>query len=1190
MIFYPCVKGFYWPLTYRALLIMKLVILISLLAFLQATAGSHAQTITLKAKNITLNEAMRHIQKQSGYRFLLSGKDLAASRVQVEIDQVALDLAMKAILAPLALDWVLKNGTIIIKPRAETPEENGKMVMVQKPWRVSGHVMNEKEQPLVGANVSVKGTSVSTSTDEGGNYSIEVPNGEAVLVFASMGFGTEERLVGTQRTIQVTLKEVISDLDEVVVVGYGTQKRANVIGAVSTIQASAIENRSASTLSSSLAGLVAGVNVQTTTGKPGADGANLLIRGQGTLNSTSPLVVIDGIVGSMDAVNPNDVESVSILKDAATAAIYGSLGSNGVILITTKKGNKGKTNVTYTGMASMLRPNNVPEFVTDYARHMRLVNEGFLNLGQAAIYTDATINKWEAAKADPTGLTEQGIPNEVAYPNTDWGDVLFGQRKLLQNHNLSLNGGTENTQYLFSVGYFDNPGTMPLTGADKIRMRINLQSKVAKFLTVGTQTFGDLQHTSVTDVATVYSYLLQTVPGVYPTYNGVFGFPAAAEESATANNALAYLHGQGGSNEVNRFNTTIFAKLDLYKGLEFETKVHYDNAHTENNTHPIPYEKWNFATNQLSTAAQTPAQMTTQYALYKSYNVVIDNVLRYNGSFAKHDLGVIAGYNQQYSNQYNFAASKRGLVHPDLTTLNSGTTMSSINGDEADYGLQSVFGRVNYAYKQRYMGEAVLRYDGSSRFGDSRRWGFFPAFSAGWRISEEPFMASVKSFLDDLKIRASWGRTGNNVAGNYDHLPTYGTVAYSFNNSPVKGVAKAKFGNEYLHWETTTTTNIGLSGLALGGKLNVELDVYSAFTDGILFVPNIPVTVGTAAAATMNIAEVSKRGVELTVGYQGRLNEFRYSVSGNLAYNTNRVEKYKGQLEEGFVTDAAGNRIYQSNIGQVSNGTTTRILEGHAINELFLYPTYKGSGTYFLSDGTVDINGGPTDGMIRTPEDMEWLKQMIAAGHSFQPADGIDPTKIWYGDLIYADANGDGIYGNVYDQQFTNRRTSPAVNYGLTLNLSYKGFDASMIWSGASGVSYYWKTLYLNQSVVAQGKSVPILVADDHYYYNETNLNDPANNIGAHYPRLKGVTDVQNGRTSNYYLYDASYIKLRNLQLGYTFPSQLTSKLSISNLRVYLAGENLLTISKFPGLDPEIGPDANYPTMRQFSLGLNVTF
>lgn len=1197
MIFYPFVRLHPWSLTIRSILIMKLIILISLLTIMQVFAEGNAQTINLTAKHVTLNQVMRSIQQQSGLNFFLNGKALAQSRLSVNIRNARLEDAMNAIAAPLQLDWIKKDEVIILKPRRkdhavdEMPQQRS----------IGGRVVNSKGEALMGTTVTVKGTNVSTNSAQDGSFTILLPAGSNTLIFSNVGYQRLEKTVSDDDQLQVVLQEEVSGLEEVVVVGYGSQKRANVIGAVSTVNGSSLENRSTSTLSSSLAGLAAGVNVQTTTGKPGADGATILIRGKGTLNNTAPLVVIDGIVGSMDAVNPNDVESVSVLKDAATAAIYGSLGSNGVIVITTKKGARGKNNLSYSGMVSMLRPNNVPEFITDYPRHMQLVNEGFTNLGQAAVYTDATIKLWEDAKKDPEGLTEFGIPNKVAYPNTDWGDVLFGQRKLLQNHNLSLNGGTENTQYLFSVGYFNNPGTMPKTGADKIRMRINLQSKVAKFLTVGTQTFGDMQNLSVADVGTAYAYLTQTVPGVYPYYNGVYGFPAAAEESATANNALAFLNSMDGKNQVNRFNTTVFAKLNLMKGLEFESKINYNQAYSENNWYLVPYEKWNFATNKLSTAALSPGQLTTQYNMTKSYNVIVDNVLRYNGSFGKHDVGGIVGYNEQYFNQYNTGAAKLGLVHPDLTTFNSATTMSSINGDEFDYGLRSFFGRANYAYANKYLAEAVLRYDGSSRFGAAKRWGFFPAFSAGWRISEESFMEAIKPVVDDLRIRASWGKTGNNASGNYDHLPSYGSVNYSFNNQAIRGLAQTKLGNDRLHWETTTTTNLGFTGTALQGKLSLEFDVYRAYTDGILYVPNIPATVGTAQPATMNIAEVSKRGLELSLGYQGRVNDFKYSLSGNFAYNTNRVEKYKGLLSEGYVTDAAGNRVYQSNIGLVSAGANQRVIEGHEINEYYLYNTYRGSGSHFLADGSVDKNGGPRDGMIRTEQDMEWLKAMAAAGYSFQPADGIDSTKIWYGDLIYSDLNGDGIYGNVYDQKFMGKRATPAFNYGLSVNLAYKNFDAAMIWSASSGVSYYWNELYLNSSIVAQGKSVPALVANDHYYYNAANPADPNNRIDGYYPRLKGVTDAQNGRTSNFYLYNASFVKLRNLQIGYSLPERLASRFSIAKLRIFLAGENLLTWTKFPGLDPEIGPASNdpslinastvnYPTMRQYSLGLNLTF
>lgn len=1158
--------------------------------------------VSIQLKNEGVRDLFKQIEMQTPLRFAYMENQVdAEARFVLSKGTYRVADVLDKMLGPLRLTYsntgsvvyIVRNGQLSSpsQPLQSSLTDHLKEPAIQlAAIPVRGKVIDERGGALPGVNVVIRGTQIGTTTDANGYYHLDIADQNAVLVFSFVGYTSREEIVGSRSVLDVSLRVDEKSLDEVVVVGYGTQKKQNVIGAVSTINAQSVENRSVSTLSSSLAGLAAGVNVQATTGRPGADGSSIRIRGTGTLNNTSPLVMIDGVVGSMDAINPNDVESISILKDAATAAIYGSLASNGVILITTKKGTKGKTTVNYTVMTSLLRPNNVPEFVTDYARHMRLVNEGFTNLKQAPVYTQTTIDKWEEAKANPNGLNDHGFPNRVAYPNTDWGKALFSERKLLQNHNLTLNGGGDNTQYLFSVGYLNNPGTMERTGADNIRMRINLQSKVAKFLTVGTQTFGDIQSTSVSDVVTAYSYLTQTVPGVYPVYNGMYGFPAAAEESATANNAIAWLHGQGGSNKVNRLNTTLFAKVDLFKGMEFESKIHYNQGYTENNTHPIPYEKWNFATNTLSTAAQAAAQMTTRYSLYKSRNTIIDQVLRYNREFANLDFGALVGYNQQYFNQYNFDASKQGLTHPDLTTLNSGTTMTGINGEETDYGLKSVFGRANVSFKKRYLAEAVFRYDGSSRFGSASRWGFFPAFSAGWKLLEEDFMKPVSEVLDDLRLRASWGRTGNNAAGNYDHLPAYGTVNYSFNNVAVKGLAQTKTGNPNLRWETTTTSNIGISGLALNRRLSFEIDAYRGFTDGILFAPNVPVVVGTASPATMNIAEVTKRGVELSLGFQDHIGELRYSISGNFAYNTNRVEKYKGGLNEGFVNDAAGNGVYQSNLGTVSTGGTERILEGHRINELYLYPVYNGTGKYVLADGLLDVNGGPKDGMVRTTQDLDWVRSMIDAGYRFQPADGVDPTKIWYGDLIYADRNGDGIYGNVYDQEFTKKRTTPSINYGLNFNMSYRAFDLSMIWSGAAGMHYYWNTIYLNQSIVAQGKSIPSLVADNHYYYNELNPSDPNNNLNAYYPRLKGVTDAQNGRASNYYLYNAAFAKLRNLQLGYTVPNRLTSKISVSRLRVYLAGENLLTLTKFPGLDPEIGPNPNYPTMRQYSLGLNVTF
>jgi len=1148
--------------------------------------------ISLEVKQQPLKEVLKLIESKSEYRFFykesLKGLELLCN---VNVNNASIDKVLSWILSQTDINYRKDKDNLIVLFQKSKPQEIIEETQEKKISRkVTGFVKDEEGLPLPGVSITIKGDKQGgVMTDTDGVFTLQGVDNNSILQFSFIGMKKQEIAVRRQTTIDVVLQNDAIALSEVVAVGYATQKRVNVIGSIATISSKSLDSRPVTNLSSALAGLATGVYVRNTSGKPGADGANILIRGTGTLNKTAPLVIIDGIVGSTTGVNPNDVESISVLKDAATAAIYGSLASNGVILITTKRGSQGKTSVTYSSNISITKPNNLPGFVSDYVTHMQLVNEGYSNIGQTPVYTDATMALWRNANADPNGLTAEGMPNYVAYPNTNWAEEVFSN-KLLQNHNLSLRGGNQDTQYLLSAGYMDNPGTMPNTGAERYQLRINLQSKVASFLTVGTQTFGSVQNSSVIDMNTVFQYLKATVPGVYPKYEDKYGFPSAKEESVTANNPLSSLYSLGGDNTFSIVNTTVFANFDIAKGLRMEAKAHYDNAFTENNIHNVPRERWNFATNTIGNAAASPSQLYTQYSLYKSYNIILDNVLKYNRTVAKrHDIGGLAGYNQQYFKLYNFLARKTGLLDSSLTTLNTANTMTTISGDAYDYALRSFFGRLNYAYNQRYLFEAVFRYDGSSRFSKTSRWGFFSAFSGGWRISEEPFMQGLNKYIDNLKLRASWGKTGNNASGNYDYQATYNITQYSFNGTPVSGLIQKKSANPNLKWETTTTTNLGLSGTLFNGVLNFEFDAYRGFTEGILFIPTIPITAGTATAATQNIAQVSKKGIEFTLGYIGHFNDFRYSISGNIAYNTNKVKRYKGQLQEGYITDTSGNQVYTSNLGSVSTGTTQRILEGHSINEYYLYPIYKGNGSYTNNDGSVNVNGGPKDGMIRTEQDMKWLQMMQNAGYIFQPSGDISKSKIWYGDLIYADTNGDGIYGNTYDQKFTGKKATPSINYGFNMNFSYKGFDLSMIWAGSAGMSYYWNELYMNQSIVGLGKAVPTLVANDHYYYNEANASDPANNINARYPRLK-TTDPQNTRTSDFYLYNASYLKLKSLQLGYTIPERLTKKALMSNVRIFIGGENLLTITDYPGIDPEVGASISYPTMRQYTLGLNITF
>lgn len=1063
------------------------------------------------------------------------------------------------------------------------------VAFAQERSAITGTVKDKQDLPLPGVTVKVKETGQTVSTSSQGTFTLNAADDD-VLVFSFVGYEQKEEAVNGRKQIEVVLTENLSDLDEVVVVGYATQKKANLTGAVATVQSKDIENRSVTNVSSSLAGLAPGVAVRQGSGKPGSDGATIRVRGTGTLNNNNALVLVDGIIGSMDAVNPNDIESVSVLKDAASASIYGSLAANGVILITTKKGKSGKPMLNYTTVLSMTHPSNMPTFVTDYVRHMELFNEGARNVGQANPYSQNSIDLWTEANKDPNALNEFGIPNYVAYPNTDWGKEIF-ENNVVQNHNLSVSGGSDNVNYLFSGRFMDNPGLMHNTGLKRYELRANLEAKVTNFLTIGTQTFANTQLADQGNTDLVFNYLRQTTPGLYPIYEGRFGGPSSADEAPILNNLMTYLYGTDGNNQTSRFNTTVYAHVNFLKNLRLESRVNYQTRFQEQDSHSNPIDRWNFADNTIVNPAGLPSTLTISNSFNKDYMITFDNVLRYNTKIGEdHDLSALVGHNEYYFKYYDLSTSKRGLIDATVTTPSSASEMVSISGDGYDYAYRSFFGRINYAFQDKYLLEANLRYDGVSRFAEENRWGVFPSFSAGWKLSEESFMQGVNPVIQNLKLRASWGKLGNSQIGNYDYMATYGGVNYSFNDLQVIGLAQNKYANPTLRWEETTQTDIGLDFNTFNNKMTVELDYYSRYTDGILTSPPIFLTAGTKSAPTQNTAAVLNRGIEIALGWKDQIGDFQYAIGGNFAYNYNTVKKYKGTLQEGWITDAEGNRIYQSNIGDVSAGGTQRIVEGYGINSYYVRDLYKGDESYFNTDGSVNVNGGPSTGMIRTPEDMAWLNAMKEAGYSFSPVNGVGKSQLYYGDLIYADLNGDGVYGNTYDQFLTSTRSEPKYTFGINLSAAYKGFDFSMIWAGMAGMQYYWNDEGYNNSIVRNGNAIGTRYADDHYYYNEDNPDDPANNLNGTFPRLKYNGDNINNTANTFWLYNASWFRLKNAQIGYTLPANLTNKFSVSRIRFYFTGENLLTFTAFPGLDPELGAGVGYPTMRQFALGINVNF
>lgn len=1073
------------------------------------------------------------------------------------------------------------------------------VTMAQQRISVTGIVTNSVGEPILGASIHEKGGSVATSTNSKGNFSIQVSNG-AILIVSSVGYQSKEVIAKSQ--VNISLESDDADIEEVVVVGYGTQKKSKLLGSVSTIDSKSLENRAVTNVSSALSGLAAGVQAKVGNGKPGSDGATIRVRGTGTMNNNEALVIIDGIQGVMDAVNPEDIETISVLKDASSAAIYGARAANGVILITTKKGRVGQApQISYSGLFSRTTPSVKPVFQSDYLRHMDLFREAAQNIGDAdGPYTQAARDAWAAANADPNGLTAQGIPNYVAYPNTNWGDWIY-ENGWLQNHNVSVLGGSEKSKYNLSGRIQDNPGIMHNTGMKRYEGRVNLETDITDFLTVGTQTFIINEHRSMASDANLYNFLRQTTPGIYPMYDGKFGGAVVASgESSQLNNLLPYLYDNWGNNERTRLNSTLFANIKLWKGLTFETKFNYQNRFDEGRAWSTPSDRYDFSTMNIINSPVNLAQQTTGQSADKLYRKSFDNVLRYQTVIDKHSIGALIGHNEFYYNESFFNASKKGLIDETITNIGSATEMNSINGGEVDEAMRSFFGRVSYDYDAKYLAEFSLRRDGSSKFGRQRQYGTFPSVSVGYLLSKEAFMEPVNPYVQDIKLRGSWGKLGNDGGDDiskYAWHGIFGSAGYSFNGSQVSGLQLAQFGNDFFKWEESENREIGLEFATLNRRISMEVSVYNRHTRDIVRRASIPSTTGTTAAPYFNQASVKNSGVEFNLNWKSSIGDFRYNVGGNFAYNNNKVTGYEGLLKEGMVDDGTGKMTWQSNLGDVSTGGLNRILEGYQINEFYLRQVYKGDGSYFNTDGSVNVNGGPTTGMIRTDQDYEWAKAMKAAGYSFlstgqQIADNYGSTRMYYGDLIYADLNGDGIYGNNADQYFTGTSTRPKYIYGFNLGFSYKGFDMSMIWAGESGLQYYWTDHGYNSNILILGNQVTTRVSDDHYFYNPAKPDDSRTNQNGYFPRLKYGTSAENinNQASDYWLYNANFFKLRNLQVGYTFDKKLTEKFKVRNLRVFFSGENLLMFTDFPGLDPEVGAGAEYPTMKQYAFGLNFGF
>lgn len=1169
---------------------MKLTCALLLTASMGVFATGNAQTmrVNIQADNVSTEKILSEIEKQTDYLFVYNKKEVDLKR-KTSVNAVNKTTAevLSTIFNGTDVIYAIEGENIMLMRK----EKNMAVVpdAVQQDNKITGTVLDPTGMPVIGANIMIKGTTNGTITDMDGKFSLDVPKG-ATLVVTYVGYTNQEISVGNQKKLSITLREDSEALDELVVVGYSTQKKVNLTGSVSTVSFDdKLTSRPVTDVSQMLNGASPGLQIMQSSGEPNAESFSYNIRGVGTLNSSSPLILVDGMEQSISMVNPSDIASVSILKDAASCAIYGNRGANGVILITTKRGSDGKISISYDGTVSYNEPFKIIHTISDYVSYMKLMNESANNLGNSDIFSQSSIDLWEAANADPNGTSASGYPNYVAYPNTDWWDEIY-TKQWMQKHSISLNGKEKKTGYSMSFSYIDNPGVVKKTGYQRYMGRVNLYSDITDWLRVGTRTWGNVTDRDVSSSGSGFFNSINTMkmlPCTYPYYDGKYGAPEGPEDDPQSHNPLWDMAVSDGHDKYTQLYTDWYAQVKFLKHFTYNFDFYYKDLRREKKTVDTSIGKYSFLKGVYSTGAADPSTLYTYMYYTRENTTKLNHLLNYNQSFGGHDVSAMIGYEEQTYKYRVTDVSKLGLTDASVSDLDAATTPYSTSGYGTEYAARSVFGRMNYAYKGKYLFEFNLRYDGSSRFAPDYRWGAFPSFSAGWRMSEEAWLNSV-DWLSNLKLRASWGKLGNNSIGNYDWQSVYSSANYSTGQAITSGIAITSIANAALTWEETAVTNVGIDYGFFDNRLSGNIDIYNKLTSGILYTPDMFMVMGTATAPKENIAEVTNRGVEFELGWQDQIGEnFSYSIRGQFSFNKNFVSKYKGKLERGWNAD---HTEYSTNIGDVSTGSTTRVIEGHTINEFYLPNVYKGNGSYFNADGSVNVNGGPKDGMIRTENDMKWLQAMVDAGYSFQPYNNIAQNALWYGEYIYADANGDGIYGNSYDSEFQGTSTAPKYNFGLYASANWKDFDFSMTWGGAAGFSIYYYSTSRNSSETTYGYAIPDAVAEDHYFFDPANPSDPRTNTTSKQPRLVNLSGAQSSANSSLHLEKGNFAKLRNLTLGYTLPRELSKKFFVERLRVYVSGENLFAITGFSGQDPEMRTTVGYSTMRQYAFGINVSF
>ena len=1107
-----CFKNPRFKQIFRIMRISTFLLMVCVFCSYAGNAHSQNAKVSIRMNNVKLDKILNEIENQTDYLFIYNNQVDINKITSVKVKNEAVAQVLDRILSGTGINYELEGTHIIL-----TTEAIKDLHAQQQAKTVTGTVTDVSGEPIIGANIRIKGTTTGTITDIDGNFSIKAEP-QSVIEVSYIGYLTQETVINNQKSIRFLLKEDTKTLDEVVVIGYGVQKKADLTGSVANINTEKLNTQSNANIGQALQGKIAGVDIVSQGGAPGS-GTRIMVRGIGTLNNASPLYIVDGMyMNSIDHINPNDIASIDVLKDASSAAIYGSRAANGVIIVTTKEGS-----------------NTEGKPIIDLSVNLGISTASkFLDMLDAKGWAEVTTIARQAI-----GKPALDMATDLANkPDNDWQDIMF-RPALMQNYNLSVKGGGKYSTYYTGLGYFNQDGIVKGTNYQ----RYNIQSKndyKRGIFSAGTNLIISFSHdkplhqelrggmigTILQSVPTLEKYDDTREGGYGGTYGDVVNIP----------HPLAIID----DNIMDRYNENVkifanlYAQIELFKGLKYKLNLTPDFSFERYKNYLNKYD-FGLATNSIT-------QLTERQR--RRRNILVENLLTFDRTFGEHKISALAGYTYQDSRFRHIQAYGEGLPQ-GLEEIDAATTNRSNEGNSWRSVLTSILGRVFYSYQNKYLFTATIRRDGSSKFGKNNRYGYFPSFSLGWNVAEEKFMENVH-WLDQLKLRGGYGVLGNQEIDNYQYSSTITTgINYPDGNGGLlQGAFPKNFANPDIKWEETAMTNVGIDFMAFNNRLSLTADYYVKNTKDILLTVPIPISSGGANDPIRNAGKIRNNGFEFNLGWMDQPNpDISYGINLIGSFNKNKVIAMGS--ESGSIKGGSTNQ----------NITTSETKAGYPIGGYWLIST----AGYFNSQEEVDA----------------YAKD----AKKIQPA--AEP-----GDIKFVDANNDGVIND--DDRVFQGSPFPDFTFALNGNMRYKNFDLSIGLQGVLGNKIYNATRQTLEDVT-KGSNFLASCLD---YWTPENKN-------ASHPRLTWDDPNRNTRAeSDRYLENGSYLRLRSVQLGYTFP-QTWFKGAIQHARVYINAENLFTITSYSGYSPDVNADnANYrgfdnfiyPTNRTFMLGLNVTF